>query len=348
MKKFVFHAKPRTRLDAYPLLLATQDVLRRVSEKEIRVVSKREADMARRLEEVSFQREQLSQDLAIAKREIDHLKMTAKLQMVTSMMIPKGDNAEAQEAYKQAQVELESYKKEQQRMRDENQETLDQLAALRLEVLARQKKEAQLESQIRQQKQQQDAILRKMDSQAGTNKLDLWSMWPDVDRKEIMLKKALSDKNLLALCTAAGILRAWTTEGTGSIHKVTEMYVKDTFNKDANALAKLCKLLGRDTKGTLDFVSAGLQAMAGNPALHEVMRQEMPELFDQLIALDIEGPNFLEILGHRWLRSLPSAEGLSQSMHGCVGLCGGRGADASVRALMHVKRSWRRQRGERV
>ena len=311
MKKFVFQAKPRTRLDAYPLLLATQDVFRRVAEKEIHIVSEREVEMERKLEEVTFQREQLAQDLAIAQREIDHLKMTAKLQMVTAMMVPKGENAEAMEAYKQAQAELQDMKDELQRMRDEHQETLDQLAALRLEVISRQKKEAQLESQIRQQRQQQEAILRKMDSQAGTSKLDIWSMWPDADRKEVMLKKALSDKNLMALCTAAGILKAWSTEGLGSIHKVTELYLKDTFKLDANALVKICKLLGRDTKGTLDFVGTGLRSMAGNPALHEVMRQEMPALLDLILALEFEGPNFLELLGHRWLQQqVPSVEGL--------------------------------------
>jgi hypothetical protein len=120
MKKFVFQAKPRTRLDAYPLLVVTQDVFRRVAEKEIRIVSEREAAMEKRIEEVEFENEQLRQDLAIAKKEIDHLKITAKLHVVTSMMMPKSDSAEAVEAFNRAQAELESFKAEQQRMREEH------------------------------------------------------------------------------------------------------------------------------------------------------------------------------------------------------------------------------------
>ena len=113
---------------------------------------------------------------------------------------------------------------------------MDHLAALKLEVHERQKKEAKLEGQIKLQKQQMEAILMKLDSQAGTSKLDLWNLWSDADRKEIIIKKILPDKDLLGICTAPTIHKAWTHEGAGSIHKVVEIYVKDHFDKDPNSL----------------------------------------------------------------------------------------------------------------
>ena len=187
---------------------------------------------------------------------------------------------------------------------------IDQLAALKLEVHERQKKEAKLEGQIKLQKQQMEAILMKLDSHAGTSKLDQWSLWSDADRKEIIVKKILPDKDLLGICTAPTIHKAWTHEGAGSIHKVVEIYVKEHFDKDPNSLVKLCKLMGRDRQGTFDFISDGLRGMAGNPALHEEMRQQVPQLVDLILGLQFDGPNLLEVLGHRWLLSLPSAEGL--------------------------------------
>ena len=91
----------------------------------------------------------------------------------------------------------------------------------------------------------------------------------------------------------------------------TSLFLQKKYNKDPNSLVKLCKLMGRDRKGTFDFISNGLGAMAGNPALHEEMREQIPDLVDLILGLEFGGPNLLEMLGHRWLLSLPSAEGLT-------------------------------------
>ena len=79
MKKFVFEAKPRTRLDAYPLLCTTQDVMRRLANKEIKIISKRENELASALEKMTYERDHLAHRLELAQKELHDERIKAKL-----------------------------------------------------------------------------------------------------------------------------------------------------------------------------------------------------------------------------------------------------------------------------
>ena len=87
MKKFVLAARPRTRLDAYPLLIATQDVLRRVAEKKVRIISQREQALQSNLEALTFERDHLKHQLELACNDLHKEKVTAKFNLATSVLI---------------------------------------------------------------------------------------------------------------------------------------------------------------------------------------------------------------------------------------------------------------------
>ena len=176
-----------------------------------------------------------------------------------------------------------------------------QVMPLKKEIVERDKKVAQLESKLRTLKQQNDAMLAKMDNVAGMSKLDHWSMWSESDRREVLLKKAFPDKELMALCTIAGISKVWVQLGSCSLKKFVDFQIRESFSKDKDALTKLCFLTGREVP---EFVISGLTYRTTNPALHSSLAEHLPEMMDAMIALKYDkAPNLLRVLGERWLKA---------------------------------------------
>ena len=135
MKKFVFQAKPRTRLDAYPLLLVTQDVFRRVAEKEIKIVSKHEQEMALLLGEMTANRDRLQLDLELTQKDLADANVQTKFNKAAFLLKPTGNNPEQLAAYEAAQVELAKYKSEHAEMSGQHEALLAEIAALKQDVL---------------------------------------------------------------------------------------------------------------------------------------------------------------------------------------------------------------------
>jgi hypothetical protein len=127
MKKFVLEAKPRTRLDAYPLLIATQDVLRRVADKEVRIISSREAMLEQQMSDLNEVKEQLERELTLARHELQETKASLLMSKATFMFKPKGNDPAALEAYNKAQEELREMQAELERLRQANLSLLDQV-----------------------------------------------------------------------------------------------------------------------------------------------------------------------------------------------------------------------------
>ena len=134
-----------------------------------------------------------------------------------------------------------------------------------------------MESKLLTLKQQNDAMLAKMDNVAGMSKLDHWSMWSESDRREVLLKKAFPDKELMALCTIARISKVWVQLGSCSLKKFVDFQIRESFSKDKDALTKLCFLTGREVP---EFVISGLTYRTTNPALHSSLAEHLPEMMD--------------------------------------------------------------------
>jgi hypothetical protein len=101
-------------------------------------------------------------------------------------------------------------------------------------------------------------------------------------------------------CTPQGIINAWTKEGLGSIDKTVEIYLKDKYREEKDALRKLCSIMQRDT---FQFIAQGLQCMANDTSLHGDLRTFLPWLLNQLIGLKYEdAPDLLRMMGEMWLK----------------------------------------------
>lgn len=213
MKEFVLNARPKTRLDAYPLLVITQDILQRVAMDKIKIVSDREASLQAELEKLLATIRDLEVQVREGKDTISKLKLGAMMSSARKGLEGEALLAKEHEERERALKEIQDMMQKS----DAEKKALEEEAERLKKLLAEQRK--QLENANRQIKiaqQQAEATMKQYDSDVKRKPGDLFASWTDADKKAILLEQLLNNSELLGHVGLDAISKAWTRDGSAS------------------------------------------------------------------------------------------------------------------------------------
>lgn len=288
MKEFVLNARPKTRLDAYPLLVITQDILQRVAMDKIKIVSDREASLQAELEKLLATIRDLEVQVREGKDTISKLKLGAMMSSARKGLEGEALLAKEHEERERALKEIQDMMQKS----DAEKKALEEEAERLKKLLAEQRK--QLENANRQIKiaqQQAEATMKQYDSDVKRKPGDLFASWTDADKKAILLEQLLNNSELLGHVGLDAISKAWTRDGSASKQLLAARLLKELHEEGKDVLGMVA---GEVKSGRYEVLEMWervyMQSMADDP---ERAKQLGPDLEQFLLKMAAANPEAL-------------------------------------------------------
>jgi hypothetical protein len=284
LKEFLLTSRPRTRLDAYPLLVMTQGILRRFADREIRLLNEKEEGL---LDEISRLKEQMavlfSEAAGLREQLSDHTDLLNKHRTASSLKqaLFSASKKQLEASVEEMGAQAESISK----MDEENKRLHD-----KLRDLERRLREAQTEAQMaKEARRSAEARAEKAEKLAETERnraseLEEAKKAAEADRVrahgegayerfaalglsqeekgQILVRHMLPDAPLLAAVGCRGMGDAWALEGEAGRDAFLRCLLELAL-ADPDGASRLAALLG---DGLADQLAAALAPPASEAA----------------------------------------------------------------------------------
>lgn len=291
LKEFLLTSRPRTRMDAYPLLVLTQNILKRFANNEIKVVTEKEGAFMREIDllrqqllEASEERDALLQRLkdgqeALGKTSITGMLSAAARSAASSELHASQGELQSEREMLQSEREmmakLEAEKKRLEDQQAEMERKLKEALAEMQKAVAQLKAATALnsesDSKLRAEKEKFDKLQAKMDEaqQGKGGKEGVMAMFGGLSLQEqgdVFITVILPNQALLASVGCSRMADAWTMQGAASRNEFMKTLLQILLD-DPSAAALLAGLLGQDAMTRLlQAANSAMLSLGGDPA----------------------------------------------------------------------------------